>query len=363
MVFCTLLMLGALSASARGETRNTDAYLDETRARWEQVAKQIWDTPELGLGETRSSAALIQILEKEGFQVTRGVGGEPTAFVATAGSGSPVIALLAEYDALPGLSQAAGTAKKQAVTEGAPGHGCGHNLLGTASVAAAIAANRERAAKKLPGTIQLFGTPAEEILFGKTFMIRDGAFKKTDLVLSWHPDDQNRVTNRTRLAVTAAHVEFFGRSAHAAAAPWLGRSAFDALMLFDHAISLMREHVKPTARIHRVIRDGGTAPNIIADHTLAEYWVRDSTGESVTEIMGRLKKAAEGAALATETRAQFTMTFSVREPVPNDALNAVLQRELDRVGPPKFDDADQRFAKAMQKELSFDPQGLATAVQ
>src|SRR4029079_5312314 len=201
------------------------------------VARQIWDTPETGLKETRSSAALIQILEKEGFQVTRGVGGEPTAFVATAGSGSPVIVLRAEYDALPGLSQAAGTAKKQAVTEGAPGHGCGHNLLGTASVAAAIAANRERAAKKLPGTIQLFGTPAEEILFGKTFMIRDGAFKKTDLVLSWHPDDQNRVTTRTRLAVTAAHVEFFGRSAHAAAAPWLRRRAFAAPMLFAPAIS------------------------------------------------------------------------------------------------------------------------------
>jgi aminobenzoyl-glutamate utilization protein B len=361
-VFCTLSMLCALTSIARAEGRATDTYLDETRARWEQVAKQIWDTPELGLGETRSSAVLIQILEKEGFQVTRGIGGEPTAFMATAGSGTPVIALLAEYDALPGLSQVAGAAKKQAVAEGSPGHGCGHNLLGTASVAAAIAANRERAAKKLPGTIQLFGTPAEEILFGKTFMIRDGAFKKTDLVLAWHPDDQNRVTNRTRLAATAVNVEFFGRSAHASAAPWLGRSAFDAMMLFDHAISLMREHIKPTARMHRVIRDGGSAPNIIADHTLGEYWLRDITGESVNEMVGRLKKAAEGAALATETRAQATVTFSVREPVPNDPLNAVLQRELDRVGPPRFDDADQRFAKAMQKELSFEQLGLATAV-
>src|ERR1043165_6713728 len=193
-VFCSLLMLCTLASAARAENRATDDYLDETRARWEQVAKQIWDTPELGLGETRSSAALIQILEKEGFQVTRGVGSEPTAFVATAGTGTPVVALLAEYDALPGLSQAAGTATKKPVTEGAPGHGCGHNLLGTASVAAAIAANRERLAKKLPGTIQLFGMPAEEILFGKTFMIRDGAFKKTDLVLSWHPADQNRAT-------------------------------------------------------------------------------------------------------------------------------------------------------------------------
>ena len=342
-----ICLLCGLASVVRADVRATDSYLDQTRARWEQVARQIWDMPELGLKETRSSAALIAILEKEGFQVTRGVGGEPTAFVAIAGSGAPVVALLAEYDALPGLSQAAGQPRRQAVSEGSPGHGCGHNLLGTASVAAAIAANRDRVARKLPGTIQLFGTPAEEILFGKTFMIRDGAFKRTDVALAWHPDDQTRVTNRTRLAATAVNVEFFGKSSHAAASPWLGRSALDALVLFDHAMALMREHIKPTARIHRVIRDGGVAPNIIPDHTLGEYWMRDATGESVNEMLERLKKAAEGAALGTETRAKVTVTFSVREPVPNDALNAVLQRELDRVGPPKFDDVDQKFARAM----------------
>jgi aminobenzoyl-glutamate utilization protein B len=362
---CLVTNLCALAAAqaARADARATDAYLDQTRDRWEKVARQIWDTPETGLKETRSSAALIQILEKEGFQIARGVGDEPTAFVATAGSGQPVVALLAEYDALPGLSQAAGEPKKKAVTDGAPGHGCGHNLLGTASVAAAIAANRERVAKKLPGTIQLFGTPAEEILFGKTFMIRGGAFKQTDLVFAWHPDDQNRVTNRTRLAVAAANVEFFGKSAHAAASPWLGRSALDALTLFDHAIALMREHIKPTARMHRAIRDGGQAPNIIPDHAMGEYWLRDATGESVNEMLERLKKAAEGAALATETRAKVTLTFSTREPVPNDALNAVLQKELERIGPPKFDDVDQRFARQMQKELGFEETGMATAAQ
>ncbi|HYU16523.1 MAG TPA: amidohydrolase, partial [Candidatus Acidoferrum sp.] len=321
------------ASDARAEGRPTDDYLDETRASWERVARQIWDTPELGLKEKRAAAALADLLQKEGFRITWGVGGEATAFVATAGSGSPVVALFAEYDALPGLSQAAGKPKKQAVVEGGPGHGCGHNLLGTAGVAAAIAANRERAARKLPGTIQLFGTPAEELLFGKTFMIRDGAFKKTDVALAWHPDDHNRVTNRTRLAATAVEVEFFGRSAHAAASPWLGRSALDALTLFDHAIALMREHVLPTARIHRVIREGGAAPNIISDHTKGEYWVRDASGESVTEMLGRLRKAADGAAMATETRAEVHMTFSVRNPVPNDALDAVLQRELERVGP------------------------------
>jgi aminobenzoyl-glutamate utilization protein B len=354
--------LASLGTGARADGRATDAYLDQTREQWEKVARQIWDTPELGLKETRSSAALIALLEKEGFHVTRGIGDEPTAFVATAGSGAPYVALLAEYDALPGLSQAAGEAKKKAVTAGAPGHGCGHNLLGTASVAAAIAANRERAARKLPGTIQLFGTPAEEILFGKTFMIRGGAFAQTGVVLAWHPDDQNRVTNRTRLAVAAANVEFLGRSSHAAASPWLGRSSLDALTLFDHAIALMREHIKPTARIHRVIRDGGSAPNIIPDHTLGEYWIRDATGDSVNEMMGRLKKAAEGAALATETRAVVTLTFSTREPVPNDTLNAILQKELERVGAPRFDDTDQRFARAMQKELGFEEAGMAGQV-
>ncbi|HTE56828.1 MAG TPA: amidohydrolase, partial [Kofleriaceae bacterium] len=287
---------------------------------------------------------------------------EATAFVATAGSGSPVVALFAEYDALPGLSQVAGKSKKQAVAEGAAGHGCGHNLLGTAGVAAAIAANRERVARRLPGTVQLFGTPAEELLFGKTFMIRAGAFRKADVALAWHPDDHNRVTNRTRLAATAVEVEFFGRSAHAAAAPWLGRSALDALVLFDHAIALMREHVLPTARIHRVVRDGGEAPNIIPDHTRGEYWLRDSSGESVEEMLRRLRKAADGAALATETRAEVHLSFSVRDPVPNDPLDAVLQRELERVGPPAFDAKDVGFARALQKEMGLEQAGLATTV-
>jgi len=359
---CMISTLWALASAARAEGRPTDAYIEEGRARWEQVARKIWDTPEVGLTETRSSSALVEILQKEGFQVTRGVGGEPTAFVATAGSGAPVIGLLAEYDALPGLSQVAGQAKRQAVTEGTPGHGCGHNLLGTASVAAAIAANRERVAKKLPGTIQLFGTPAEEIGIGKTFMIRDGAFKRTDVVFAWHPDSHNRVTNRTRLALSGVNVEFFGRSAHAAASPWLGRSALDALVLFDHAMALMREHILPTARIHRAIREGGIAPNIIPDHSDGDYWLRDASGESVNEMLGRLRKAADGAALATETRAKVTLKFSNREPVPNDPLNAVFQREFDRVGPPRFDDADQRFARAMQKELGFEEAGLETTV-
>ena len=329
---CALSVAMLLCSAVAAEERATDAYLDQTRERWITLAKKIWDTPETALNEKKSAQALVEALQKEGFKVTWGVGGEPTAFVATAGSGAPTIGLLAEYDALPGLSQKAATASKSAVVEAGPGHGCGHNLLGTAATAAAIAANRERQSRKLPGTIQLFGTPAEEVLFGKTFMIRDGAFKGTDAVLAWHPDDQNRVTNRTRLAAAATEVEFFGRASHASASPWAGRSALDALMLFDHAMALMREHIKPTPRIHRVVKEGGAAANIIPDYTRGEYWVRDSTGESVQELLGRLRKAADGAAMATETRAQVKLTFSVRDVVPNGALDSVVQKEFERIG-------------------------------
>src|SRR6266851_5177709 len=215
-----LCALSLASHPVQAEERSTDAYLDKTRSRWEQVSRQIWDYAETALQESRSSELLADLLGKEGFKVQRGVG-LPTAFVATAGSGSPVVAVLAEYDALPELSQKAGAAAKDPVMKGAPGHGCGHNLLGTAAVAAGVAANRARIESKLPGTIQIFGTPAEEILIGKTFMIMAGAFKSTDVVLSWHPANNNQIPNGTRLALTASDVEFFGKTAHAAASPWL----------------------------------------------------------------------------------------------------------------------------------------------
>ena len=359
---CALIVATLLSSVVAAEERASDAYLDQTRERWTTLAKKIWDTPETALNEKKSAEALVDALQKEGFKVTWGVGGEPTAFLATAGTGSPTVALLAEYDALPGLSQKAGSTTKSAVAENGPGHGCGHNLLGTAATAAAIAANRERQSRKLPGTIQLFGTPAEEVLFGKTFMVRDGAFKATDAVLAWHPDEQNRVVNRARLAAAASEVEFFGRSAHAAAAPWAGRSALDALVLFDHAMSLMREHIKPTARIHRVVKEGGEVANVIPDHTRAEYWVRDASNESVQELLARMRKAADGAAMATETRAQVKLLFSVRDVVDNAALDALVQRELERVGPPSYDAQDVAFARALQKELGVEQAGMAQKV-
>lgn len=338
----------------------TDAYLDQTRARWEQVAKQIWSFHETALQEHKSSALLEEVLEKDGFRVQRGVGQLPTAFVATVGSGKPVVAILAEYDALPELSQKAGETRKDPEVAGGPGHGCEHNVLGTAAVAAAVAANHDRVARKLSGTIQVFGSPAEEILIGKTFMLMAGAMRDVDVVLSWHPFDKNQVATSGRLALTATEVEFFGKTAHASAAPWLGRSALDAMEVFEHSMSLMREHVQPTARIHRVIKNGGAAANIIPDYSKVQVWLRDTTGARVEEMLGRMRKAADGAALATETRAKVTVLASVREPIYNDVLGRVVDRELQRVGAPRWDERDVEFAKALQKEIGIDQAGLAS---
>jgi aminobenzoyl-glutamate utilization protein B len=338
---------------------STDAYLDQSRQRWEQVSRQIWEFAETGLQEKRSAAYFEDLLEKEGFKVQRGVGQLPTAFVATAGSGSPVVAVLAEYDALPELSQKAGESSKAPAVTGAPGHGCGHNLLGTAAVAAGVAANRVRIERKLPGTVQVFGTPAEEILIGKTFMIMAGAFKDTDAVLSWHPSTKNLVQVGTRLALTASDVEFFGKTAHAASSPWLGRSALDAMELFEHAMSLMREHVQPTARIHRVIRNGGAAANIIPDYSKVQVWLREANIAAVDDMLLRMRKAADGTAMATETRTKVTVLASVRDPICNEVLGKTMQKELERVGAPRWDERDAAFAKALQKELGVPEVGMS----
>src|SRR5712692_9548073 len=319
-----MIALALLAAAAS----TTDAYLDQTRARWEGMSRQLWEYAETGLKEDRSAAAIEELLQKEGFKVERNVAGMPTAFIASAGSGAPVVAIMAEYDALPGLSQKPGEAKKDPEKEGAPGHGCGHNLLGTSAVAAGVAANRARVEQKLPGTIQIFGTPAEELLVGKVFMLKAGAFDKTDVVLSWHPESANQVVTRPRLALTATEVEFFGKTAHAAASPWLGRSSLDAMELFDLAMALMREHIQPTARIHRVIKDGGRVPNIIPDYAKIQTWLRDQTGTAVDELLARMRKAADGAALATETRAKVTLLASTRDPFNNQALGRALQKEV-----------------------------------
>jgi aminobenzoyl-glutamate utilization protein B len=362
LVLGLAVALATAPAAPAAPPAGTDAFVDANAGRWEDVSRKIWEYAETALKETRSAELLEEILEKEGFAVTRGVAGMPTAFVASAGSGSPVVAILAEYDALPGLSQKAGEAKKDPALAGAPGHGCGHNLLGTAAVAAAAAANHARIAGKLPGTIRVFGTPAEEQLLGKPFMLRDGVFSGTDVVLAWHPADATYVCTKPYLAITALDVEFFGKTAHAAMNPWLGRSALDAVEIFDHALALMREHVLPTARLHRVVKDGGLAANIIPDYARVQWFVRDESIERVNEMLSRIRKAAEGAGLATETTSKVGLLASTREPLFNGALSKVLQANLVRVGAPAWDAADSSLARSIQKEVGIPEAGLADAV-
>src|SRR5215813_12614368 len=352
---------GRVVLAAETAAAPTDGYLDQTRARWEQVSRQIWEYAETSLQEKKSSQFLADLLAKEGFKVQRSVG-LPTAFVATAGSGSPVIAVLVEYDALPELSQKAGEPRKDPLVKGAPGHGCEHNLLGTAAVAAGVAANKIRQEKKLPGTIQVFGTPAEEMLIGKTFMLNAGAFKNTDIALSWHPGDKNEMSVGRRLALTATEVEFFGKTSHAAASPWLGRSALDAMELFEHAMSLMREHIFPSARIHRVIKNGGAVANIIPDYSKVQVWLRDVNGKNVNDMIARMRKAADGAAMATETQAKVTVLASVREPNSNEVVGRLMQKELERVGPPRWDERDVAFARQVQKEVGLEEAGLSSEI-
>ena len=361
LIASVALSSGRIVRAAQSGAAPTDAYLDQTRARWEQVSRQIWEYAETALQEKKSSEFLADLLAKEGFKVQRGVG-LPTAFVATAGSGSPVIAVLAEYDALPELSQKAGAPQKDPLAKGAPGHGCGHNLLGTAAVAAGVAANKIRQEKKIPGTIQVFGSPAEEMLIGKTFMLNAGAFKNTDVALSWHPSDKNELSVGRRLALTATEVEFFGKTSHAASSPWLGRSALDAMELFEHAMSLMREHILPSARIHRVIKNGGAVANIIPDYSKVQVWLRDVNGKNVNDMIARMRKAADGAAMATETQAKVTVLASVREPINSEVVGRLMQKELERVGPPRWDERDIAFARQVQKEVGLEEAGLSSEI-
>jgi aminobenzoyl-glutamate utilization protein B len=260
------------------------AWVDAAMPELAKLSDDIWRNAEVALDEHRSADALASYLESAGFKVEKGVGGLPTAFVGTFGSGQPVIGFLAEYDALPGLSQEAATTKKP-LREGAPGHGCGHNIFGVGTVASAVAVKDVMAQHRIPGTLKVFGCPAEETVEGKVFMARDGVFDGLSLCIQWHPSDDNSVSLGSSNALNQFEAEFFGQTAHAAGDPWHGRSALDGIELADIGLNFLREHLRPTARLHYVILEGGGAPNVVPDHARAWYYVRDLDRESVEKTM------------------------------------------------------------------------------
>jgi aminobenzoyl-glutamate utilization protein B len=328
------------------------ADINKRYAEYRDIAQQIWNFSELGYKEEKSSALLRGLLEKEGFRIETGVSGIPTAFVASFGSGSPVIGILAEYDALPGLSQQAIPEKKPA--EGREsGHGCGHHLFGTASVAAGIELKNQLQKNGWKGTIRVYGCPAEEGGSGKVYMVRDGLFKDLDIAMHWHPGDENIVAIDGALANKSAKFRFYGKAAHAAASPERGRSGVDAVESMDYMVNMMREHVPSSTRIHYVITAGGKAPNVVPDFGEVYYYVRHPKKDDVVEIFDRIVKAAEGAAMGTETTMKYEIIGGTHDLLINRALANEMQKNLSLVGGVSYNPTEIDFAGKIQSSLNF----------
>lgn len=329
------------------------ASIDAKHTHYAGVATQIWNFAEVGYQETRSSALLQSELKAAGFTVQAGVAGIPTAFVAEYGTGSPVIGILAEFDALPGLSQQVSPERAPIAGKDA-GHACGHHLFGTGSVAAAIAVREWLQASGRRGTIRVYGTPAEEGGGGKIYMVRAGLFRDADVVLDWHAGSASNASPGPSLANKSGKFRFRGVSAHAAGAPWRGRSALDAVEAMNHMVDMMREHVPDGTRIHYVITDGGRAPNVVPDFAEAYYYVRHQDPRLVNEIWERVVKAAEGAALGTETKMEQEVVNGVYALLPNETLARAVDANLRAVGGVTYTEQERVFAERLRATLGPD---------
>lgn len=324
------------------------------------IALQIWNYAEVGYKEEKSSALLQKALSDNGFNIKAGVAGMPTAFVASYGSGKPVIAILAEFDALPGLSQEAVPEKKPIEGKNA-GHGCGHHLFGTASVAAGIEIKKMLAEKKFAGTVRVYGTPAEEGGDGKVYMVREGLFNDVDVVVHWHPGDANAVEMDKTLAIISAKFRFHGISSHASASPERGRSALDAVEAMDNMVNMMREHVPQETRIHYVITNGGKAPNVVPDFAEVFYYVRNPDRTLTQSIFERVVKASKGAAMGTETSTDYEIISGSYDLLINNTLAVAMQKNLEKVGGVTYTPQEIEFGKKLQSSFNFKYPGIESA--
>lgn len=319
-----------------------------------EISDQIWALAETAFEETKSSKILADYAEQQGFKVERGVAGMPTAFVATYGSGSPVISVLGEFDALPGLSQKTEPTKVP-LTEGGSGHGCGHNMFGAASLGAAIAIKEQIEAGKISGTVKFMGTPSEEKYFGKIWMVRDGIWDGVDVNISWHPSASTKADVQSSLALVDFKIEFFGQAAHASADPWNGRSASDALELYTNGVNYLREHVKPTVRMHYHIQDGGQVVNVVPDYSRLWMRVRDTKREGMMPVYDHLQRMAEGAAIMANVDYKVSLISGIYEVLVNRTGGAVMQKNLELLGPIEYTDEEIAFGKKIQ-EVTGKPQ-------
>ena len=323
------------------------------------IAQSIWEFAEMGYQEEKSAALLQETLQNAGFSIKKGVAGIPTAFIAEYGSGSPVIAIMGEFDALPGLSQKA-IANKETAGKAA-GHACGHHLFGTASTAAAISTKEWLVANNIQGTIRFYGTPAEEGGSGKVYMVREGLFNDVDVALHWHPGAQNAASAGAALANKSAKFRFHGISAHAAGSPEKGRSALDGVEAMNMMVNMMREHIPQETRIHYVITDGGKAPNVVPDFAEVYYYARHNIRDVVIDIFDRMVKAAEGAALGTGTTMDYEMIGGTHELLPNLTLQKIMHENLAEVGGIEYTAEEKEFADKIAISLGQEKADLTTA--
>lgn len=365
-LLCILLCAGGLSAQKAkakktegwsSEKQKVAASVDRQRERLVAMSDQIWSYAETAFEETRSAKVLADYAEAQGFRVQRGVADLPTAFIAEYGSGEPIIGILGEYDALPGISQKA-QPNKEPLEEGGAGHGCGHNLFGVASLAAAVTIKELMEAGQLKGTVRFYGTPAEEKYFGKLFMARAGLFDDLDACLDWHPAAETSANVQSSQALIDFIVEFDGQAAHAAADPWNGRSAVDGLELYTTGLNYLREHIKPTVRIHYHIQNGGDVVNVVPDYARIWTRVRDAKRDGMLEVYERVKKIAEGAALMANVDYKITLVSGLHEVLVNRTGGAALQKNLELLGPITYTEEETRFAYGIQDATGKPREGI-----
>jgi len=332
-------------------TKNKEAIIASVEKRKENLIKisdDIWSLAETAFEENQSSKILSDYAEQQGFTVERGVAGMPTAFVATYGSGKPVISVLGEFDALPGLSQKT-EPNKNPLNEGAAGHGCGHNMFGAGSLGAAVAIKELIESGKIKGTIKFFGTPSEEKYFGKIWMVREGLWDDVDVNVTWHPSANTEASVQTSLALVDFEIEFFGQAAHAALDPWNGRSAVDALELYTSGINYFREHVKPSVRMHYQIMEAGNVANVVPDYSKVWVRVRDIKRSEMLPVYERVKKMAEGAAILANVDYKASLISGIYEVLVNREGGKIMQSNLELLGPIEYTQEEIEFGKGIQE--------------
>ncbi len=344
--------------------KNKKTVIENVEANYKnltELSDKIWSYEEIAFQETQSSAALAEYARNNGFRVETGVGEIPTALVAEYGSGKPIIGILGEFDALPGLSQKT-VPTKAPLHDGAPGHGCGHNLFGVASLGAAVAIKELIAAGKLKGTVRFYGTPAEEKFFGKLWMIRAGLFDDVDVVMDWHPGAETKANVQSSLALVDFMVEFTGQAAHASGDPWNGRSAGDAIEAYTHGINMYREHIKPTVRIHYHIQDAGKVVNVVPDYGRIWVRVRDTKRTGMEMVYNQVRKMAEGAAIIANVEHKISLISGIHEVLVNRKGGARLQENLEFLGEIEYTEAETAFGKGIQKATGKPEVGMDTKI-